>query len=281
MFILVRGNADCNSDDEDKMSEIKLYLGDCLNAMKTIPDNSVDLVVTSPPYDKLRDYKGFTFNFEGIAKELLRTIKPRGVVVWVVKDSVNKGNRSLTSFRQAIYFQELGFKIYDVIIYEKAGCGNPHPRRYRDAFEYMVILSKGLPKTVNLITDRKNVYGGQTYRGVKTIREVNGELTNRKKTIIAEYGVRFNLWRYATGSNNSTADKIAFQHPAIFPEKLAKDHILSWSNEGDTVLDPMMGSGTVGKMAKLNNRKFIGIEISPEYFKIAQRRINQTMENLL
>ena len=249
------------------------YQGDCLEVMKGMEDKSVDLTVTSPPYDNLRTYNGYTFNFEEIAKELYRITKDGGVVVWVVKDSILKGNRSLNSYRQALFFQDIGFNVYDVIIYEKAGCGNPHPKRYRDAFEYMFVFTKGLPKTVNLITDRKNVYGGQTQRGTKTIREISGELTERKKTVVAEYGVRFNLWRYATGMNNSTADKNAFKHPAIFPEKLAEDHIIAWSNEGDTVFDPMAGSGTTLKMAKLNNRNFIGCEISSEYCDIIKERV--------
>jgi DNA modification methylase len=257
---------------------MKIYNEDCLDTMARMPDGFVDLTVTSPPYDNLRDYKGYCFDFENVAKELYRITKQGGVVVWVVKDSVKKGDRSLTSYRQAIYFQDLGFNVYDVIIYEKAGCGKPHPKRYRDSFEYMFIFSKGLPKNVNLISDRKNFYGGQTQRGKNTIRGIDGKLTERKKTLVAEYGVRFNLWRYATGMNNSTSDKYAFNHPAIFPEKLANDHIISWSNEGDLVYDPFMGSGTTAKMAILNNRNFIGSEISKEYCEIAEKRISEVMK---
>ena len=257
------------------MSIIK---GDCVSVLRSWEDEVIYLTITSPPYDHLRDYNGYSFDFENIAKELFRVTKKGGVVVWVVKDSVSKGNRSLNSFRQAIYFQEIGFNIYDVIIYLKSTCGNPHKNRYRDSFEYMFVLSKGLPKTINLLRDRKNKYGGQTSRGKHTKRETSGELTNRKKIIVSEYGVRYNIWKYSTGMNNSTSDKIAFEHPAIFPEKLAEDHIKSWSNEGDTILDPMCGSGTTCKMALLNNRKYIGIDASEEYCKISKERIKSLAE---
>ena len=252
--------------------------GDCIEEMKKFSNNSIDLVVTSPPYDDLRNYNGYSFEFEKIAKELFRIIKEGGVVVWVVKDSVKEGNRSLNSYRQAIYFQKIGFNVYDVIIYVKSCCGNPHKKRYRDSFEYMFVLSKGLPKTINLLDDRKNKYGGQTSRGQHTKREISGELTKRKKVVVSEYGVRYNLWEYSTGMNNSTSDKIAFNHPAIFPERLVEDHIKSWSNEGDLVLDPMCGSGTTCKMALLNYRKTIGIEISEEYCNIAKSRIKPFLE---
>lgn len=240
--------------------------------MKELPDNSVDLTVTSPPYDNLRKYKGFEWNFENTAKELLRVTKDGGVVVWVVGDKVEKGSKTLTSFKQAISFKEVGFNVYDVIIYEKTSPSAPHKNRYFNSFEYMFVFSKGKPKTINLLKDRKNKYGG-TYSGVVTKREQDGSLTTKDTKLINEYGIRTNIWSYAVGNNKSTTDKIAFQHPAIFPEKLAQDHMLSWSNEQDLVLDPFMGSGTSGKMAKLLNRNFIGIEISEEYFEIAKERI--------
>jgi len=257
---------------------IDLRLGDCLEVMKTIPDNSVDLVITSPPYDKLRDYKGFTFDFEGIAKELFRIIKQGGVVVWVVGDQTINGSESGTSFKQALYFKEIGFNLHDTMIYQKE-CIFPDTNRYLGVFEYMFILSKNKPKTVNFFMDRKNK--SVSKKTGNSYRQADGTTKWKIPKEIKEYGRRNNIWYYSTGFGKSSKDKIAYQHPAIFPEALANDHILSWSNEGDTVLDPMMGSGTVGKMAKLNKRKFIGIEISPEYFKIAERRINQTMENLL
>lgn len=246
--------------------------------LKQMPENSVDLVVTSPPYDDLRDYENcaaWNFDiFKTIAQELFRVMKDGGVVVWVIGDKTEKGNKSLTSFKQALYFQEVGFSMYDVIIYEKAGTGPPHPNRYFNAFEYMFVLSKGKPKTINLLRDRPNKWAGHSTYGDVTRREQDGSLTNKGKKVVKDFSVRTNVWRYVNGRGFSTKDKIAYEHPAIFPEKLAEDHILSWSNEGDIVLDPFGGSGTTGKIAKKLNRKWILIEAVAEYCEIAEKRIN-------
>ena len=245
-----------------------------MELIKELADNYVDLTVTSPPYDNMRFYNGYSFDFESIAKELYRVTKYGGVVVWVVGDKTEKGSESGTSFKQALYFKEVGFNLHDTMIYEKDSISFPERNRYYQIFEYMFILTKGKPKTVNLITDRKNKW----YNGKKHIkghyRNSEGEkIRHNKQNLLKEYGVRFNIWRISNGHQKSTLDKIAFKHPAIFPEKLAQDHILSWSNEGDIVLDPFMGSGTTAKMALLNKRKYIGMEISQEYIDIANERI--------
>ncbi len=251
----------------------KIICGDCLEVMKAIPDKSVDLVITSPPYDNLRDYKGYSFDFEGLAKELYRVIKDGGVMVWIVGDSIVDGSESGTSFKQALFFKEIGFNLYDTMIYEKNGSSFPDKTRYYQCFEYMFVLSKGIPKTKNLLCDRKNKWDGSW--GKRSRRNKEGELIVGDKIPYQEYGIRFNIWRYNTGYGFTTKDEIAYEHPAIFPEALARDHILSWSNEGDVILDPMNGSGTTTKMAKLLKRNFIGIEISPEYCKIAEERLRQ------
>lgn len=190
------------------------------------PADSVDLVVTSPPYDNLRDYQeGAVWNFEvfkAIARELYRVVKPGGVVVWVVGDKTANGGRSLTSFRQALFFQELGFSMYDVMIYEKAGSGPPHPNRYFNAFEYMFVLSRGRPATVHLLRDKPNRWAGYTTYGDVTRREKDGSLTNKGKKTVNEFGVRTNVWRYANGRGFSTRDKIAYEHPGHFPGKAGR-----------------------------------------------------------
>lgn len=262
--------------------EIDKYINKVINAYSNdllyqLPEKSVDLVVTSPPYDDLRDYeKSVIWNFDVfkiIAQGLFRVIKDGGILIWVVGDKTEKGNKSLTSFKQALYFQEVGFNMYDVIIYEKAGSGPPHPNRYFNAFEYMFVLSKGKPKTINLLCDRQNKWAGYSTYGNVTRREQNGSLTNKGKKVVNKFSVRTNVWRYVNGRGFSTKDKIAYEHPAIFPEKLVEDHILSWSNEGDIVLDPFGGSGTTGKIAKMLNRKWILIEAVAEYCEIAEQRI--------
>ena len=245
--------------------------------LKEFPPECVDLVVTSPPYDDLRDYEGvvaWNFDiFKEIARELYRVMKPGGVVVWVTGDKTLKGKKSLTSFKHALYFQEIGFDMYDVIIYEKAGSGPPHPNRYFNIFEYMFILSKGRPKTINILKDKPNKWAGRSTYGEVTRREKDGSLTNKGKKIVNESGVRTNIWRYANGKGFSTRDKFAYKHPAIFPEKLAADHILSWSNPGDLVLDPFGGSGTTAKMAQLMGREWVLIDGVEDYCKIARARM--------
>jgi site-specific DNA-methyltransferase (adenine-specific) len=245
--------------------------------LKLLPSESIDLVVTSPPYDDLRDYENETFwtfdVFTHIASELYRVVKNGGVVVWVVGDKTENGNKTLTSFRQALYFQEIGFNMYDVMIYEKSGSGPPHKNRYFNSFEYMFVLSKGKPKTVNLLRDKPNRWADSTTYGDVTRREKDGTLTNKGKKTVAKFGVRTNIWRYANGKGFATKDEIAYGHPAIFPEKLCEDHILSWSNPGDLVLDPFGGSGTTGKMAKSLGRDFILIEAVKDYCDIAKKRI--------
>jgi DNA modification methylase len=255
---------------------------DCLEGMKDLPDNSVDLVVTSPPYDNLRDYHGFVFDFEGIAEQLFRVVKSGGVVVWVVGDATINGSETGTSFRQALHFMSLGFNLHDTMIYKKTGCPFPETNRYYPNFEYMFILSKRKPKAVNLICDRKNTYSGSKKNRPNGTGDRQKDGTMKKMSCdalgvnrkIKKIGVRFNVWEIPH------IDDARSCHPATFPSKLANDHIKSWSNEGDIVLDPFMGSGTTAIACLKLNRRFIGYEISEEYCKIAEKRIegwrNQT-----
>jgi len=240
----------------------KLFNEDCVATMSKMPDASIDLVVTSPPYDNLRKYHGYTFDFPAIAKNLFRIVKKGGVVVWVVGDATVDGSETGTSFKQALHFMDVGFKLHDTMIYEKSGMAYPSSSRYHQVFEYMFVLSKGSPKTFNPIKDRKNKYTG-CCGGEQSFRE--------------DKGMRFNIWRYPNGGNNTSKDKIAFAHPAPFPEQLAKDHISSWSKENDIVYDPMCGSGTTLKAAGLLNRQWIGSEISKEYCEMIQKRMNQNL----
>ena len=246
----------------------RLVIGNCVEVMRRWPDGIINLTVTSPPYDGLRDYKGYEFPFEAIAKELFRVTADGGVLVWVVGDRIN-GGRSLTSFRQAITFQDIGFTAHDVMIYQKKNTPFTRSNAYTNAYEMMFVLSKGKPATFNPLKAPTQRHGYEMLTHNKLPDGINkkklGKL-NKEKT-------RTNIWSYAVGLGGTTNDKIAFQHPAVFPEKLALDHILSWSNPGDLVLDPMCGSGTTGKMALLHGRDFIGIDISPEYIEIASLRL--------
>lgn len=266
------------------MNKMNLIQGDCLEKMKEMVDRSVDLTVTSPPYDNLRSYNDkisqWNFDkFKEIVKELYRVTIDGGIIVWVVGDATIKGSETGTSFKQALWFMECGFKLHDTMIFEKKSSSFPASRtskRYTQIFEYMFIFSKGnIRKDISLLCDKKNKWYGYTNWGNNTHYSKDGKLiqTNNIKPI-PEYSLRNNIWEYSIGFNDKTG------HPAVFPEQLANDHIISWSNEGNTVFDPFMGSGTTGKMAMLNNRNFIGIEIDEEYFKIAKNRIENAIKKL-
>lgn len=265
-------------------NKLNLICGDCIDVMdKLIAEGvKVDLTVTSPPYDNLRTYNDeCEWNFElfkKVAQNLYNITADGGVVVWVSGDSTINGSESGTSFKQSLYFMEIGFKLHDTMIYLKH---NPVPvggkNRYYQSFEYMFIFSKGTPKTFNPLTEpRRNACNDKrTVRYKSFNRNSDGTVDKKIVKINQDDPKRRNVWEYKVGGGNSTNDSIAFQHPAIFPEALAKDHILSWSNEGDIVLDPFMGSGTTGKMAILNKRNFIGIEKIEEYYNIAKKRIEE------
>ena len=258
--------------------KIDLILGDCLEEMKKIPDGSVDLVVTSPPYDNLRTYNGNNalwgeHVWKAVIKNLFRVIKDGGVVVWVVGDATIKGSETGTSFKQALYFKEIGFNLHDTMIWNK-GCFSAVgalQNRYAPVFEYMFILSRGYPKSFNPIKDRKNKHAGVKVHG--SIRNPNGETVPfrgvKLTKVLGEYGQRFNIWEQSPQRQQGG-------HPAPFPEQLVEDHILSWSNDKDTILDPFMGSGTTGVACKKLNRNFIGIELDEDYFEIAKKRIQST-----
>lgn len=252
----------------------RVVCGDNKIVMAEMAENSIDLTVTSPPYDNIRDYKGYAVDMGEVAKQLFRVTKPGGIVVWVVGDSTENGSESGNSFRQALMFMECGFKLHDTMIYEKNTSSFPARRdgtRYTQIFEYMFVFSKGKPKTAHLICDKENKWAGHTNWGKNTQRGKDGELVETKDIKpVPQYSPRNNIWKYNVGKGFNSSDKESHSHPAIFPEKLAEDHILSWSNEGDVVLDPFCGSGTTCKMAKKNKRNYIGIEISQEYCRLAE-----------
>lgn len=251
------------------------YIDNCDNVqgMKQLPDNCIDLTVTSPPYDNLRKYKGFAWDEEAVIRELYRVTKEGGVVVWVVSDAVVDGSETGTSFRQAQTFMREGFRLYDTMIWLKPSPAAPTEGRYYDVFEYMFVFSKGRPKTLNLLTDRVNKSAGHKSR--KETRSCREDRAYKEGTrTVKETSRRFNVWEISRGANKT-------EHPAVFPEELARDHILTWSNPGDVVLDPFTGSGTTAKMALLNGRDYIGFEISAEYCRIAQQRITDAVDALL
>lgn len=256
----------------------KIYCESNLETMAKMPDNFIDLTVTSPPYDGLRNYNVYLFPFEEIAKELYRVTKDGGIVVWVVGDETKDFCETLTSFKQAIFFVDnCGFKLLDTMIYGKKSYAPAYPTmmRYAQTFEYMFILSKGKPKTFNPLQIPKTISSIQRDKTSKQVgfRQQNGEIKTKRLSNNNIEKSASNLWIFDTGFGKTTIDETAYNHPAIFPEILAQDHIYSWSNEGDIVYDPFMGSGTTAKMSHLQKRKWIGSEMSQEYVDLANKRL--------
>ena len=237
-----------------------IYNENCLDTMARFPDGHIDLTLTSPPYDNLREYNGYSFDFEAIAKELYRVTKPDGVLVWVVGDATIDGSESGSSFRQALFFKELGFKLHDTMIYEKNSPAYPARRdgnRYTQIFEYMFVFAKGKVPS-QLICDKPNKWAGY--------KDFSGKLKNP----VPDFSPRNNIWKYTTSFNG-------WKHPAPFPEALAHDHIVSWSKPGDLVYDPFMGSGTTAYVARLLGRNYLGSEISKEYCEMIEKRLSDAI----
>ncbi len=252
---------------------ITLYCGDCLEVMRELPSESVQCVVTSPPYDNLRVYGGHSWDFECVAHELKRVVCDGGIVCWNVGDSVVDGSETLTSFKQAIYFKDMaGFRVHDTMIYRKRNFSHPERMRYHQIFEYVFIFSNGEPRCFNPIRDKRNRWSGSGTFGKNTIRERDGSMTTRKRNIINELGIRGNVWDCKTAGQENVCK--ALPHPAMMPFDLCRDLILSWSNPGDTVFDPFFGSGTTGAACVQTGRKCIGIEVNKEYCEIAAKRID-------
>ena len=257
----------------------EIVCGDNVSVLSTFPGDCIDLVVTSPPYDNLRTYGGHSWDFEGVASQLVRVIKPGGVIVWVVADATINGSETGTSMRQALHFKDVcGLRIHDTMVYQKTNAIPLTHNRYEQQWEYMFVFSKGKPVTFSPLMERclnagrKNPSGTFRHEGKETGAAHTPKPVSQEK-------IKYNVWPYDVGFMKSSCDVIAFDHAASFPESLAGDHIKSWSNEGDLVLDPFAGSGTTCKAAKILQRRFIGIEINPNYVEICRKRLEQGFFN--
>ena len=278
--------------DEWKPMEVnKTYHINCVAGMEKLEDESIDLVVTSPPYDQLRTYNDSSkWNMEvfyAVAAQLQRVLKPGGVIMWNVNDATVDGSETGTSFRQALHFKDVcGLRLHDTMIYEKTGiafASGKNSVRYSQAFEYCFILSKGKPKTVNIIMDKPNKWAGSTSWGKARSRKKTGELDIRehKTNPIKEFGARNNIWRIKNCGGFGQSNKESYKHPATMPEELARGHIQTWTNEGDLVLDPFMGSGTTAQVSLEENRNFIGFEIDDTYYQMCKDRVAPMLDNLI
>ncbi len=268
----------------------KTYHVNCIAGMQQLDDECIYLVVTSPPYDDLRTYNDNTkwdINvFYSVAAQLNRVLKPGGVIMWNVNDATIKGSESGSSFRQALHFMELGLRLHDTMIYEKTGtafASGVNSVRYTQQFEYCFILSKGKPKTVNLLCDKKNKWAGHQSWGNAQTRKKDGSIHDpgKKSKEIKEWGVRTNIWKIKNSGGFGQSSKTSYKHPATMPEELARGHIHTWSNEGDLILDPFMGSGTSAQICLEMLRNFIGFEIDDEYYNMCVERVKPYQDNLV
>jgi len=260
-----------------------IHCGHSEQLMLALPGDSIDLVVTSPPYGQLRAYDGYYMAFKPMAEQIARVLKIGGVLVWVEGDESDELGESGVSFQHALYFRnECSLRLHDTMIYMKAGASYPSQDKYYQCFEYMFILSKGKPKTFNPLKDRENRWYGQKWSKVRTRRQQDGSLSSQTWDADEgeKYGVRFNIWQYAVGAGNH-GDPICHEHPAPFPEALARDHILSWSSPGDIVFDPMCGSGTTLAMAHQEGRKWLGFDISQKYCELSERRVRNVTPSFM
>tara|TARA_Y100001968_G_scaffold135016_1_gene123165 strand:- start:2018 stop:2860 length:843 start_codon:yes stop_codon:yes gene_type:complete len=269
----------------------KTYHVNCIAGMQQLDDECIDLVVTSPPYDDLRTYNDNTkwdINvFYSVAAQLTRVLKPGGVIMWNVNDATIKGSESGSSFRQALHFKDVcGLRLHDTMIYEKTGtafASGVNSVRYTQQFEYCFILSKGKPKTVNLLCDKKNKWAGHQSWGNAQTRKKDGSIHDpgKKSKEIKEWGVRTNIWKIKNSGGFGQSSKSAYKHPATMPEELARGHIHTWSNEGDLILDPFMGSGTSAQICLEMLRDYIGFEIDDEYYNMCVDRVKPYQDNLV
>lgn len=256
------------------MNARNFYAGDAVDILnRKFSENSIALTVTSPPYENLRNYKGYSFDARAMLEAIYRVTRPGGICVWVIGDKIN-GGRSLASFDHAFIGRECGFIVHDVMIYQKKNTPFMRSNAYTNCYEFMFVFSKGKPGTFNPLKIPTKRSGWET-----AVSNKGPDAVNRKRPVeLKKTKTKTNIWQYAVGLGGSTRDRIAFKHPAVFPEKLAQDHILSWSNPGDVVLDPMCGSGTTCKMAQINDRQWVGIDISKEYISIARERMGLLAE---
>lgn len=262
-----------------KIPENQIVNIECVKGMRKLPDDIIPLTVTSPPYDDIRTYDGLAdWNFIDVAKELYRITMPGGVVVWVVQEQVVNGSESGESSRQRLAFANIGFRLHHTMVMAKLGGHQHSPGRYGRPLEYAFILSKGKPRHFSPIRDKPNREAGRIK--VFTNRQRDGSFRPKKKATVHPYGFRSSVWAYPTGKHHTAKEDYAYEHPALMPEQMAEDFILSWSKVGDLIFNPFAGGGTALKMAVLNHRRYLGFEINPKYVQIARRRVKEAEAKL-
>ena len=262
-------------------SGVDVYHGDCAKVLPSLGVKA-DLILTSPPYDDLRTYGGGVFDFGSIADACVGALVDGGVIVWVVGDGIEGYSETGSSFRHALGFMRRGLKLHQTMLYQTTREAPTAPNRYARVHEYMFVFSNGRPRVANIIRDKPNTTSGTVHRRKMIGRYADNSKPHRNykrnRIVSPEFGPRTNIWKYHT-SPFSNANRFD-EHPAVFPDALARDHIRTWTNPGDLVIDPMAGSGTTLRAAKDLGRSSIGIEIHENYIDIIERRMAQEVMEL-
>ena len=258
----------------------KLIVGDCLNIMKKIEENTFDLIVFSPPYDSLRKYNDYTFDLKKTGEQIFRVLKDGCLCAMVIQDQTKNFGKSLTSFRTAVdWVDRIGFKLFETVIYRKHGIeGAWWNKRFRVDHEYIHLFLKGeKPRYFNKDPLRiPSKHGGKTMVGSGN-RKTDGTTTKTTTIHVNKMKCRGTVWDYL---NAGDKNKLKQQHPAVFPDKIPYDIISCFSPVKGLVLDPFVGSGSTCVMAKKLDRFYTGIDISSKYIEIAKKRLKEVQMEL-
>lgn len=250
-----------------------LSIADAIEHASTLASDSVDLVLFSPPYDGVRDYRGnWTLDLPALGSELLRVVKDGGFAVMVIADGTKNQRKSMTTFRTAVAWEDAGWSLFESVIYSRDGRpGAWWATRFRVDHEHILMFYKG--KRPRPVTHHDGLRVPSKHAGKKwtgTQRLTDGTLVKTSATVAADK-CRGTIWHYAT--SNSEGNRTKAKHPATFPDALARDVILALSAPGDVVYDPMMGSGTSVVIAAQEGRRWLGNDFFAEYVEIAQQRL--------
>jgi DNA modification methylase len=252
----------------------KTHCAESSVALKKLPDNCIDIVVTSPPYDRIRDYNGFECNLHNIGEQLSRVLKDGGIIVMVIQDQTKDFGKSLTTFRTILdWCDNFNLKLFETVIYKKHGAeGAWWTKRFRVDHEYIPVFLKGKRPAYFTKEHLKipSKHAGKTMTGCAT-RLTNGSTLKSKKLKINPTKCRGTIWDYVTCGDGG---KLKHEHPATFPDKIPVDFIETFCPPGGIVLDPFMGSGTTALAALNLGRNFLGFDISNEYVSLANKRVD-------
>ena len=258
---------------------------DCLEALKLLPDNSVDLIITSPPYadQRVSTYGGvkpekYVEWFLPISKELLRVLKPDGTFVLNIKEKVVNGERSTYVMELIIEMKKQGWLWTEEFIWYKKNCfPGKWPNRFRDAWERLLQFNKS--KNFNMYQEEVMVpMGDWAKTRLKNLSETDKRRDNSK--VGSGFGKNVSKWvdrdkAYPTNVLNLATETGNKSHSAVFPKSLPAWFIKLFTKPGDMVLDPFLGSGTTSMVAGELGRKSIGIEILPEYYELSINNFKQ------